>query len=214
MNDDSLVMRRLSRTDSALVFQQVAALHREQIQGGVLPLLGEDFLTTLYRELADAECGTVYQATLDGRPVGFIAGTTDIWRCAFGFTLRGYLRLAWILARRIWHPDIARKFLDAVAYPFRPSTTPEFDQTRPDKQRAELLAIAVASEAQGQGVGRSLVSAFERTLRGRTTSYCVTTNASDTRSNAFYEAAGFTKAGQKRHHDLTIQIYTKEIQPV
>jgi ribosomal protein S18 acetylase RimI-like enzyme len=212
MSDDPVLVQRLSALDSEKLFREIAGLHAEQIRGGVLPLLGQRFLAILYREIASSKWGTVHQAMLDGRAVGFIAGTANIWRCAFGFTVRGYLRLASILGLRIWHPDIARKFLDALAYPFREPSTPAAENLpRQGKHRAELLAIAVASEAQGRGVGRALVGAFEETLRGNVTSYSVTTNAEDTQSNAFYDAVGFKKSGQKRHHDLLIQIYVKAV---
>jgi len=212
MSEGALAVRRLSRLDSEAVFREIAGLHAEQIQGGVLPLLGTSFLATLYREIARSKWGTVHQATFNGRTAGFVAGTANIWSCAFGFTPSGYLRLGSILAVRVWHPDVARKFLGALAYPFRGPSTPSADNLqRQDKDRAELLAIAVASEAQGRGVGRALVGAFEATLRGKATSYSVATNAEDAQSNAFYQAVGFKKAGQKHHHDLLIQIYIKEL---
>jgi ribosomal protein S18 acetylase RimI-like enzyme len=211
MSDDSFVVQRLSGHDSIEVFRRIANLHAELIRGGVLPLLGESFLTNLYREIAHSKRGSVHQAVLHGQVVGFVAGASDIWRCALGLTFSGYLRLASLLALRIWRPEIMWRFFDSLAYPFRRPAAPQPSLPAQDKHRAELLAIAVTGDAQGRGVGSALVSAFEETLRGRTAFYFVTTNSADTRSNAFYGAVGFEKAGQKRHHDLLIQIYTKQL---
>src|SRR4051812_23305527 len=84
MTDDPPVVQRLSRSDSMEVFRRIADLHAQQIHGGVLPLLGQSFLATLYREIAKSKWGTLHQAEQNGRALGFIAGTVDIWRCAFG----------------------------------------------------------------------------------------------------------------------------------
>ena len=212
MAGDPFVLCRLSRSDSLGVFQQIAALHADLIHGGVLPLLGANFLACLYREIAKSKSGSVHQAVQNGQVIGFIAGTSNVWRCALGFTLFGYLRLTSILAMRIWHPKIMWKVIDSLAYPFRQPTNPEANLTPQGKDRAELLAIAVSPGTQGLGVGRALVSAFEETLRGKTASYFVTTNASEMQSNAFYDALGFKRVGQKRHHDLLLQIYTKQVE--
>jgi ribosomal protein S18 acetylase RimI-like enzyme len=211
MTDVPCVVRRVSGSDSMEVFRRIARLHAQRIHGGVLPLLGETFLGTLYREIAKSKHGTVHEAVDHERLLGFIVGTPDISRCALGFTLGGYLRLTAILAGRIWHPEIRRKFFDALMYPVRKPPSPKGNLPVQDKHRAELLAIAVSADAEGRGVGRAMVDAFEDTLPGKIGAYFVTTNADDMNSNAFYRALGFEKAGQKRHHDLLVQIYTKQV---
>lgn len=211
MTGDFPVLRRLSGSNSPGMYQQIATLHSDLIHGGVLPLLGKDFLICLYREIAKSKWGSMHTAEQNGRVIGFIAGTADVWHCALGFTLFGYLRLTSILALRIWHPQIMRKVIDSLAYPFRKPSIPGPNLAPQSKHRAELLAIAVSPAAQGTGVGRALVRKFEETLRGTTASYFVATNASEGPSNAFYDALGFQRAGQKRHHDLLIQIYTKQV---
>ena len=205
------MLRRLSDNDPPAVYQQIATLHSDLIHGGVLPLLGRSFLSCLYRELAKSKWGSVHAAEQDGLIIGFIAGTPDIWHCALGLTPSGYLRLTSLVVLKLGHREIIRKMIDSLAYPFRQPSIDGGNSAPQDKHRAELLAIAVAPAAKGLGIGRALVREFERTLRDRTTPYFVTTNALDEQSNAFYQAIGFAKAGQKRHHDLIIQIYTKPV---
>ena len=174
-------------------------------------MLGKDFLTTLYREIARSQWSSVHAAMQNDTVIGFVAGTSDIWRCALGFTIGGYFRLVYRLVTRMWHPQIASKVFDSVAYPFRKSSSADSATPKPAKHHAELLAIAVAPQAQGIGAGKALVLAFEATLRGKIDHYTVTTNSIEAQSNAFYSALGFTSLGEKPHHDLLIRVYSKQL---
>jgi len=174
-------------------------------------MLGKDFLITLYREIAKSQWGSVHAALQSDTVIGFVAGTSHIWRCAVSFTIGGYFRLVYRLLTRLWHPQIASKVLDSVAYPFRKSSSADSAPPKAAKHNAELLAIAVSPKAQGLGVGKALVLAFETTLRGKTDHYTVTTNSIEAQSNAFYSAMGFTSVGEKRHHDLLIRVYSKQL---
>ncbi len=211
MNSSSLIVRRLIGDESPRVYRQIAVLHADLIHGGILPLLGEDFLAVLYRQIAASRWGSVHAARRDGEVIGFAAGARDFGRCALGFSLSSYLRLGFIFLIRMWRPQILRKVFDILAYPFRIVSQPHPAETKSDAHRAELLAIAVSRSAQATGLGRTLVQAFEETLQGKVSHYMVTTNTVEIQSNAFYSALGFAKAGQQRHHELVIQIYTKQV---
>lgn len=210
------VVCRLTGEDSPELFRGIASLHSELIHGGVLPLLGINFLAGLYQEIAKSKWGSVHVVLEQGKVIGFLAGTPNLWRCLSGFSFFGYLRLTMHLMMSAWRPPVLLKVIDSLAYPFRKPAASECnavqDAASQDKNRAELLAIAVSQAAQGMGVGRGLVCAFESTLLGKVDQYFVTTNTKEIQSNAFYSKLGFTKAGQKRHHDLLIQIYTKRIE--
>lgn len=210
MSDD-VTIRALNRGDSLEIFEQIAALHAHLIHGGILPQLGERFLTHLYREIAASRAGRVYAAFEGIRIVGYVAGAWDIWRCAFGFSPGGCMRLAALVVPRLWRRGVFDKALDALAYPFRNAAIPDPNAAPLSKHRAELLAIAVAEAAQGRGIGRGLVRALETFLRTHVTHYFVSTNVQEKQSNAFYRALGFAEAGQKRHHHLVVQIYIKRL---
>ena len=211
MAPDSYRLRRLSGGDSSDLFRQIAVLHAELIHGGVLPLLGVEFLATLYREIAGSAAGSVHAAVQGDRVVGFACGASDAWRCALGLSPTGYLRLLSTLALRVWRPKILWKVCDSLAYPFREPSALTPGMPRQSRHRAELLALAVTPTAQGTGLGLALVRAFEATLRGKADEYFVMTNAADAVINRYYSALGYLKVGQKRHHDLTIQVYTKRV---
>lgn len=210
MSRPPFVLRRLGGADSRRYFEQIANLHTDLIHGGILPLLGPAFLATLYREIATSRWSSVHAAMQNDTVVGFIAGTLDIWRCMAGFSITGYASLASRVIMRLWRPVIAWKVLDSFAYPFRKSSAAD-SAPMPMKHRAELLAIAVSPQAQGTGVGKALVLAFEETLRGKISQYSVTTNTVEAQSNAFYSAMGFTSVGEKRHHDLLVKVYSKQL---
>jgi ribosomal protein S18 acetylase RimI-like enzyme len=211
MSSETVQLRRLSDGDPYGLFAQVAVLHATLIHGGLLPLLGERFLANLYREIAKSPYGSVHMAVGNVRVIGFVAGASDIRRCALSFTPLGYIRLISILCSRVWRRGVMGKVVHCLAYPFRKPAAAQSIMTPPGKHRAELLAIAVCQSAQGTGVGKALVRAFEETLRGSTDHYFVATNAVQTESNAFYSKLGFTKAGQQRYHNLLIQIYKKSL---
>lgn len=214
MTTSSFIVRRLDGHDSPQLFEQISILHGELIHGGVLPLLGNGFLSVLYREIAKSRWGSVHVALEDESILGFLVGAQDVYRCARSFTPGGYLKLFGLLMTRMWRPAVLSKLFDSLAYPFRSCSTPTGTTAAPPpRHRAELLSIAVAKKAQGRGVGKALVRAFEATMLGQVTQYAVTTNASEADSNAFYIAMGFESVGQKRHHDLILQVYTKQLRP-
>ena len=210
MSDD-LSVKALTRSDSLEPFQQIADLHIRLIHGGILPQLGERFLTHLYREIAASRHGCVHAAFAGGRVVGFVAGASDIWRCALGFRPGGCMRLGALLVARLWRVGILGRVLDSLAYPLRNARIPDRGAAPLSRHRAELLAIAVAETAQGRGIGRMLVQALEKFLTARVTHYVVSTNVQEKQSNAFYRELGFSPAGRMRHHDLVVQVYVKAL---
>lgn len=204
-------VKALVRSDGLEPFRQIAALHIRLIHGGILPELGERFLTNLYREIAASRHGCVHAAFAGGRVVGFVVGASDIWKCALSFRPGGCLRLGALLLTRLWRLSILERVLGSLTYPFRNARVPDRGAAPLSIHRAELLAIAVAETAQGRGIGRLLVQALETFLAAPVTHYFVSTNVQEKQSNAFYRELGFSPAGQMRHHDLVVQLYIKAL---
>ena len=207
---DVIEFHQAGRSDGAALFHQIADLHIDLIHGGILPLLGKSFLANLYSEIASSRSGCVFAAIQADRVVGFAAGAWDIWKCACGFRIRGYLHLTLCFLRQLASPRVLAKGIDSLAYPFRKVDGASEHGAR-DKHRAELLAIAVAHSAQGQGVGRGLLARVEDFFKPHVRHYFVTTNIAKTQSNAFYKTLGFLEIGCKKHHDLVLQTYIKQL---
>ncbi len=202
---------RLGSGDPSSYFQASAHLHIAEIHHGVLPLLGEDFLTRLYYEVAVSPMSGVWVGLDAGRVLGFIAGSADISKTYWAVVSRAGFSLGRLAMKGLLQPDAVGRIPALLGYPFHR------DQTRaPDgeqKVRAELLAIAIARESQRRGIGRALVRAFENALLawGINGPYQVATNLAESDSNAFYQNLGFLPCDRIKHHRLVLQVYRKEI---
>ena len=201
---------RLSDLSGVTVYDQAAALHIASIHHGLLPDLGHSFLSRLYREIDRTSAGGVWGAVESDRVLGFIAGSADAGRCTMTILRRAALPLARLSGRSLLKGSVLRRVPKVAIYPFRRNraSVREYDTIK-----AELLAIAVAPEARGAGIGSRLVEGFEEGLRswGVQGRYRVATNSEDAASNRFYEKAGFRRGYTVSHNALTLQVYVKDL---
>jgi ribosomal protein S18 acetylase RimI-like enzyme len=209
-------IERLGPASPAARFQQMAKIHVESIHGGIMEALGPHFLACLYEQLSRRSEVLMYAARRDEQTIGFVAATINLMDLLKNIGVIGLVRLALAGAANLWRPRLLKKVFQTAGYFFRRIDSGDAARLIEDAsapERSELLAIAVAKNARGQGIGTSLVYALERDLqnRGRRHEYFVSTNCDEAGSNAFYRAAGFTFVGQKRHHDLMLNVYKKEL---
>jgi ribosomal protein S18 acetylase RimI-like enzyme len=206
-----MIVRPFADRDAPMV----AELHRLALPRGFLSTLGDRFLARLYRLLARADRTCVWVgADPDDRCVGFVAGSLDIGRAYRQVLSRGALPLAAAMLPGALRPAVLGRALQTLAYPLRRGDRRRTgDGVDPAAIRAELLSIAVADRARGHGLGRRLVAALEASFRewGHRAAYRVVTDAEDPRSNAFYAALGFARAGEFHHHDHRMALYTKNL---
>jgi ribosomal protein S18 acetylase RimI-like enzyme len=190
--------------------RQAAALHIAEIHSGLLPLLGASFLTRFYLSLADAPHASIWIARDDARVVGFLAGCVNVTVVYKHVFRHCGLSLGFAAGLALLRPSVVRRVPAILVYPFRRKRSAAA-VSRLDTE-AELLAIAVTPHVRGRGVGHALVLAFENFLRAsRVTGYRVATNIEERPSNAFYRALGFLPIGTTLHHDLTLQLYEKNL---
>lgn len=208
MSQSSIV--RLSNLSVRGAFDEAAELHIMSIHHGVLPDLGRDFLSRLYREISRTPESGVWVAMDSNRVVGFVAGCADPRRCFRTVLTRAAFPLARLAGRSLLSRSVLGRLPTILRYPFR-----QVDPSMLDSEMisAELLAIAVDPHVRGEGIGSRLVEVFEESLsswgvRGR---YCVATNVEEDVSNRFYERAGFVPGYQTSHNALTLQVYFKRL---
>jgi GNAT superfamily N-acetyltransferase len=210
-----LAIIRLTNSEPLSYFQEVARLHTAEIQHGILPLLGNEFLTTLYYEMCREPRNGIWVATEKEKILGFLAGCADVRLSCRRLALQSGLPLGWKLLHSMPDLKILKKFFSLFAYPFRKRgeqlSLPERHSSSED--RAELLAMAVHHEAHRQGIGRALVATFEESLLiwGGTDGYWVATDAAQMGSNNFYLSLGFEPSRRIKHHDLILQHYYKRL---
>ena len=183
---------RLQKSDKAH-FGDVANLHCREITGGVLSILGEEFLAVLYRYIAEApQCG-VWISHDRGNLNGFISGCADDKKMFRWVLLHGFFPLVAVGLKSITRPGVilgAMSVVKVLLNSNRNEPTP----------RSQLLSLAVNSDSRNKGIGGSLVRALETELGVWDINDClVWTTQSNLRAIAFYESNGFRKSHVVQH---------------
>lgn len=204
---------KLDQKSSPHYFFDIARLHIEEIHHGFLPLLGEDFLSRLYYEMAQLSNTGLWIAKENDKILGFILGTSDFRKSYFKVFKKAWFALSMMGVRSLFKNKVFKKLPAILAYPFHQYSEEKNENKNQRNSNAELLSIGVHIDAQGKGVGKMLVLTFEQALVewGKKGLYFVTTNLDDQNSNAFYRKMGFIPCGKQKHNDLILQVYEKEI---
>lgn len=167
----------------------MAALHAERITEGFLPTLGLGFLTRLYRRVVRAPGSFAVVAERDGRVLGFAAGAEDLGRLYREFVTRDGVAAGAIAAPRIIRN--ARRVLETLRYPGGTHALPD----------AEILAVAVAGEAAGLGLGRRLVASLMDEFAQRSVpAVKVVAGSANPAALALYRGAGFRDVATQSVH--------------
>lgn len=174
-----------------------AALHARQISGGFLATLGEGFLERLYRRASRSTGSFLLVARDDqGAVVGFLSGTEDVAALYRQFVLRDGLTAGFAAA-----PRLAKRWRSALeTLNYSRAATSHLDE-EVSEVRAELLAMAVAADWKGRGVGRALVDGFTAEMgRRKVAAARVVVGDNLHAARRLYESAGFRPAGRIEVH--------------
>ncbi|MEP6624048.1 MAG: GNAT family N-acetyltransferase [Acidimicrobiia bacterium] len=171
------------RLATATDLPRVADLHVTRISEGFLSSLGTSFLRRLYRRVLRTPEAFVLVDERDGEVVGFVAGVANL-----SVLYRTFLVRDGVIAAISAAPRVVRaipRIVETLKYPNATAELPA----------AEILAVAVAPEQSGQGIGTALVRAataeFERHAIAAAK---VVTTADNGPAIAMYEAAGYRAA--------------------
>ena len=205
---DAVEIQKLTGSAPREWWLQIANLHSDHIHHGVLPMFGPSFLARLYAELAICPSAGVWAEITEGRVTGFLAGSFDDRS-----TYRHVLRRAGLpllkLALPALGPVLLKKGSSLIGYSRRKARA---STAAGESEGAELLAIAVDVNLQRSGVGTALVETYEEALTERSIgTYSVTTNSEEIVSNSFYRTRGFVLLGTMPLHDLTVNVYAKNL---
>jgi ribosomal protein S18 acetylase RimI-like enzyme len=165
-------------------------MHLEQIPTGQLSSMGPGFVTAFYRTLIDSDLGFAFVAERDGRPVGYATGIVH-WRRFYRiFVGRNWLLAARAVIRRLLSLDRWRRLAETTRYAAA--------ATLPD---AELLSIALRSEARGTGTADALVrEVLGEFTRRAVTQVRVTTASDNIPAARLYERTGFRLLDKMQIH--------------
>lgn len=182
----------LLRTGTVGDAAAAAALHAEQISEGFLTILGQPFLTRLYRRVARTP-GSFLLVVEDGTAaVGFLAGSTDVSGLYRSFLVRDGAMAALACGGRLLRSW--RHVLETLRH----------GTANSGSAGAELLAVAVDPAVRGRGVGTLLVGGFldEVGRRGQQEAHVVV-GADNETAIALYKRAGFGTAERFEMHSGT-----------
>jgi ribosomal protein S18 acetylase RimI-like enzyme len=169
----------------------MARLHATEIGEGFLPTLGTRFLTLLYRRIIRSASSFAFVADRGKGVVGFAAGAENLAALYRSFLLRDGAVAVLVSA-----PQLARSWrrvLETLRYPAQ-----EAGELPP----AELIAIAVAREARGFGLGHLLVDAVTAEFASRGVREArVVAGADNERALRLYRTCGFRPAATLQVHE-------------
>jgi len=146
------------------------------------PQIVRDFFTILM-EARLALGMPVLVASEDGRAIGAVMGYDT--------------------TRLEWQPQHARKFVDLEAkHPGLPERFARADHVmaefRPSLLHHYLGVVGVSSEAQGRGVGRSLINSFLSLSEKDVQSLGTFLETANSRNVPYYESMGFQVLGERQ----------------
>lgn len=168
----------------------LARLHMEAISTGFLPRLGTGFMERLYAAMLGWEGSEIYVADGGWRPVGFVAGVTDVGAFYKHFIRHHAIGAGLSAAPRLMRPSIVRRAWETLSYPGDHGGV-----------RAELLAMAVSPEARRRGLATRLGDTMLRALAVRGEPRVkVVVGADNTAAIAAYEKMGFVRTGSVEVH--------------
>jgi ribosomal protein S18 acetylase RimI-like enzyme len=179
-----------------------AALHAGQISEGFLTILGQPFLTRLYRRVARTP-GSFLLVVEDGTATaGFLAGSTDVSGLYRSFLVHDGAMAALACGGRLLRSW--RHVLETLRHGTGNGAS----------AGAELLAVAVDPAVRGRGAGTLLVRGFldEIGRRGEDDAHVVVGAHNET-AIALYQRAGFRAAERFELHPGTESLLMRRCLP-
>ena len=161
----------------------LAALHAARVTEGFLPSLGVRFLTKLYQRIIRSPYSCAFVADDGARILAFAAGTSNVARLYRDFIVRDGVSASIAVAPRALRAG--KRIVETLRYPASTAGLPS----------AEVLAVATAADAGGNGYATRVVSALTETLaRAGADAVKVTVGADNAAAIAMYEKCSFHEA--------------------
>jgi len=184
---------------------RVASLHTRRIKGALLPLLGADFMESLYRQILEMDSFQVYAYCPGDQVLGFICATDcrrgAMARLAGGIPWPGIKGLGGLFLRS---PLQAIRLISTLLYPAVTGGKPQ--------EGGELLFIALEEEALKKGISDRLVAESLRWLQSRGVSQAVVTaDADNTGACRLLERMGFRLLWKFIFRGVDTCMFVKEI---
>ena len=178
---NSLIIREMEYSD----ISSVVEVHLNSFENFFLSSLGHSFLRLLYESIIEDKSGIALVYEKESLICGFVAGTDK----PSGFYKRLIANKLLLFAVASIPPVIKNPLI--IPRLFRSLQMPT--KVTMNKNVGVLMSLAVRSDSQGHGIGKSLVQEFLRKCSNRDLDLInLTTDARDNvKVNAFYTNIGF-----------------------
>ncbi len=182
---------------------EVAQLHIEGIKEGFMHSLGRKFVRLLYQAVIESDKAFGFVAVRDGKVLGFISCAENTGAVSKVVLRRNLFKLLWAYLPKMLRLKNIKNSIETLLYSVRRGN---------DLPSAELLAIVVAQEARGLGLGKKLVETSCNEFRRRGIGVFKTMVDELFLSNDFYKHIGFKPVGKYCHHGDMHNTYVLEIE--
>lgn len=194
-------------------YRQIAAIHVSSIKTGFLSILGNAFLSSLYKAIDRCPYSIlIIKKNAEGTIIGFITGTASVKKMYQWIIFHKGLSFFLQLIPLAFKPSFLKRIIETLLYSQR-QTADTAQVVSLSQGTAELLSMAVIEEARGIGIGAALVKELEQFFNAKgIKKYKVVTFSEDKRSNNFYQKNGFKLYTVFIHHENSMHEYCKDIE--
>ena len=177
-----------------------AVLHIEGIDMGFISSLGIDFVTALYRAIAESPESFGYVAIKEDKVVGFATFTTNLKGLYKSIMKKNFIRFGFLLFGKLFSWKMIRKIFETLFYPSRIKKY-QFPE-------AEFLSMSVSPAARGHGLAtRFIKTGFEECNRRGIKELKILAAKKIGPINKVYEKFGFKVVTQIENHGIVSNVY-------
>lgn len=129
----------------------VARLHREAIPSAFTSFLGESFLKIFYRTLIESRYCFGFSAVDENNNVlGYITGASRLSGFSREFLMRNFLTVPFLILPKVLNWKIVKSVFQILLMGRQ--------DRKKDLPEAEIVSVAVMTEARGMGIGKCLMN--------------------------------------------------------
>ena len=167
---------------------------------GFISSLGIDFVTALYRAIAESPESFGYVAIKEDKVVGFATFTTNLKGLYKSIMKKNIICFGFLLFGKLFSWKMIKKIFETLFYPNRIKKY-QFPE-------AEFLSMAVSPDARGNGLASRFVkTGFEECQRRGIKDLKILAATKIGPINKMYEKFGFQVVSQIENHGIISNVY-------
>ena len=200
MNEE-IRFEMISKDVSHSIIEQIAKIHRSEIENGFLSTLGENVLTKIYKGIIKSPHSLMFAAFKGDTVVGFICGSTDTSKVYRSIVLKSILSLVPVIIPKMFSKKNIFRLAETLMYPSKKENC--------DLPKNEILNFCVDRAYQAQGLGRRLFDLLMIEYKKYGLSQVkIVTGKSQTKAQLFYHSIGAKRVKEiELHKDIESVMY-------